>query len=80
MGHGLVELTGHQGLGHALLPTLPQEDGHLLALHEHSPHHELMKRVLEPTHGRVVHVDVNLFLFLLLLFLLPFGWRFIILG
>lgn len=67
MGHGLVQLTGHQSFGHGLFPPLPQEQSHLLALHENGPHHQLMERVLEAADLWVVHIDVDLFLLLLLL-------------
>ena len=79
VGHGLVELACHQGLGHALLPPLPEEDRHLLAFHQHSPHHQLVEGVLESTHGRVVHINVQLLLLFLFLLFLPFGWRHVIL-
>lgn len=73
VGHGLVELAGHQGLCHGLLSPLPQEQRHLLPLHQNGPHHELVERVLEPADLRVVHVNVHL-LFLLLV-LLAFALR-----
>ena len=79
VGHGLVQLACHQGLGHALLPALPEEDRHLLALHQHSPHHQLVEGVLESTHSRVIHINVQLLLLFLLLLFLPFGWWLVIL-
>ncbi|KAG5839500.1 hypothetical protein ANANG_G00205640 [Anguilla anguilla] len=70
VSHGFVQLAGHQGLGHGLLPPLPQEERHLLALHQHRPHHQLVERVLEPADLGVVHVHVDLLLLLLLHLLL----------
>lgn len=79
MGHRLVEFAGHQCLGHGFLSSLPKEKCHLLPFHQHSPHHQLMKGILEAADFWVIHINIDLFL-LLLLFLLPFGGRLIILG
>ena len=54
VGHGFAQLAGHQGLGHGLLAVLPEEERHLLALHEHGPHHELVEGELKPAQLGVV--------------------------
>ena len=79
MGHGLVKFTGHQSLGHGLLPPLPQEQCHLLTLHQHGPYHQLMERVLKPADLRVVYVNVHLLLLLLVLLSFPLRSRLIVL-
>lgn len=78
VGHGLVELACHESLSHRLLPPLPKKDRHLLALHKHCPHHELMEGVLKSADLRVVNVDIDLLL-LLLYFFLAFWARLVIL-
>lgn len=60
--HGLAELASHQGLGHGLFAVLPEEERHLLTLHEHGPHHELVEREGEVVDFGVVQVDVHLLL------------------
>lgn len=66
MGHGFIQFTGHQGLRHGFFSTLPQEQRHLLAFHQHRPQHQLVEGVLEPTDLGVIHVNFHLFFFLLL--------------
>lgn len=68
VSHSFVQLASHQGLGHGLLPVLPQEQGHLLALGQHSPNHQLVEWILEPADLWVVHVDIQLLLLLLCFF------------
>lgn len=65
MSHGFAELAGHQGFGHGLLSMLPEEQGHLLPLHEDSPHHQLMEGEWEVVDLRVIQVNVHLFFTLL---------------
>lgn len=62
MGHGLTQLTGHQGFCHGLLPMLPEEQCHLLSLHQHGPHHQLVEGEGEVVDLRVVQVNVHLLL------------------
>lgn len=79
VGHGLVQFTGHQSLGHGLLTALPQEQRHLLPFHQHGPHHQLVEGVLEPADLRVVHIDLHLLLLLLVLLPFPLGTGLIVL-
>lgn len=65
VSHGLAELAGHQGFGHGLLSVLPEEQGHLLSLHEDGPHHQLMEGEWKVVDLRIIQVDVHLFLTLL---------------
>lgn len=80
MGHGFIQLAGHQGLRHGLLSTLPEEQCHLLALHQHRPQHQLVEGELESTDLGVIHVNLHLFLFLLFCLFLAFLPGFIILN
>lgn len=63
--HGFTELAGHQGLGHGLLAVLPEEQGHLLSLHQDGPYHQLVEREREVVDLRVIQVNVHLFFTLL---------------
>lgn len=60
--HGLAQLARHQRLGHGLFAVLPEEQRHLLPLHEHGPHHELVEGEGEVVDFGVVQVDVHLLL------------------
>lgn len=66
MGHGFIQLTGHQGLRHGFFSTLPQEQPHLLAFHQHRPQHQLVEGVLKSTDLGVIHVNFHFLFFLLL--------------
>lgn len=72
MRHGFIEFTCHQSFGHGLFSPLPEKQSHLLALHENSPHHQLMEGVLESTDLWVINVNIDFFLFLLLRLLSAF--------
>lgn len=65
MSHGFAELAGHQGFGHGLLSVLPEEQGHLLPLHEDSPHHQLVEGEGEVVDLGVIQVNVHLLFTLL---------------
>lgn len=62
MSHGLAQLARHQRLCHGLLAMLPEEQCHLLPLHQHSPHHQLMEGEWEVVDFRVIQIDVHLLL------------------
>lgn len=69
VSHGFIKLACYQGFSHCLFPPLPQEQSHLLPLHQHRPHHQLVKRVLEAADLWII--DINVLFFFFLLFLLP---------
>lgn len=62
VSHGLAQLACHQRLGHGLLSMLPEEKCHLLPLHQHCPHHQLMEGEREVVDFRVIQIDVHLLL------------------
>lgn len=61
MGHGFAEFAGHQCFSHSLLSVLPKEEGHLLALHKHCPHHQLVERKGKMIYLRVIQININFF-------------------
>lgn len=63
MSHGLAQLACHQRFGHGFLAMLPEEQCHLLPLHQHCPHHQLMEGEREVVDFRVVQINVHLLLF-----------------
>ena len=65
VGHGFAEFAGHQGLGHGLLTMLPEEESHLLPLHQHGPHQQLVEGVGEAPSLGIINVH-NVLLALLL--------------
>lgn len=62
VSHGLAQFACYQSLGHGLLTVLPEEQRHLLPLHEDRPHHQLVEGKREVVDFRVVQVDVHFLL------------------